>query len=73
MPNELAGMRVAILVAKGFEQSELTEPKKALEDAGAEALIISPLPVRTGKGGNIPTGFEVPRRRGAQRCSRCRL
>jgi protease I len=42
MPNELAGMRVAILVTNGFEQSELTEPKKALEDAGAEASIISP-------------------------------
>jgi protease I len=35
-------MKIAILVTDGFEQSELTEPKKALEQAGAETLIISP-------------------------------
>ncbi|HEU4683944.1 MAG TPA: type 1 glutamine amidotransferase domain-containing protein [Nitrospira sp.] len=38
----LKGMKVAILVTDGFEQSELTEPKKALEEAGAQALIVSP-------------------------------
>ncbi len=38
----LRGMRVAILVTDDFEQAELTEPKKALEEAGAEALIIAP-------------------------------
>ena len=41
MPK-LNGIKVAILVAHGFEQSEMTEPKKALEDAGAETKIISP-------------------------------
>jgi deglycase len=35
-------MKVAILVTNGFEQSEMTEPKKALEQAGAQAFIISP-------------------------------
>ncbi len=35
-------MKVAILVTDGFEQSELTEPKKALEQAGAQALIVAP-------------------------------
>jgi protease I len=35
-------MRVAILVAEGFEQVELTEPRKALDDAGAKTLIVSP-------------------------------
>ena len=38
----LDGMRVAILAADDFEQSELTEPKKALEEAGAKAAIVSP-------------------------------
>jgi len=38
----LNGKRVAILVAEGFEQSEMVEPKKALEHAGAETFIVSP-------------------------------
>jgi len=41
MAGSLSGTKVAILVTNGFEQSELTEPKKALEQAGAQALIIS--------------------------------
>ncbi len=40
--RDLKGMKVAILVAEDFEQSEMTEPKKALEEAGAQAIIISP-------------------------------
>ena len=42
MDKRLAGKKVAILVADGFEQVELTEPKKALEAAGAETEIVSP-------------------------------
>jgi protease I len=42
MTKELKGKKVAILVEKGFEQIELTEPRKALEKAGAETHIISP-------------------------------
>ena len=38
----LQGKRVAILVADGFEQVELTEPKAALERAGARTSIVSP-------------------------------
>jgi protease I len=38
----LNGMKVAILAAEGFEQSELTEPRKALQDAGAETRVVSP-------------------------------
>jgi protease I len=38
----LSGMRVAILAAEGFEQSELTEPRKALQDAGAQTQVVSP-------------------------------
>jgi len=43
MPNRtLKGKRVAILVADGFEQIELTEPRKALDEAGAKSEIVSP-------------------------------
>jgi deglycase len=42
MAEQLNGKRVAILVADGFEQVELTEPKQALEDAGAITQIVSP-------------------------------
>jgi protease I len=38
----LNGKRVAILVAEGFEQSEMVEPRRALEHAGAETEIVSP-------------------------------
>jgi protease I len=40
--TSLKGKKVAILVAEGFEQVEMTEPKKALEAAGAETRIVSP-------------------------------
>jgi protease I len=39
---QLNGKRVAALVANGFEQVELTEPKKALEAEGAAVHIVSP-------------------------------
>ena len=42
MPGKLDGKKVAILATDGFEQSELLEPLKALRDAGADALIVSP-------------------------------
>lgn len=42
MDKPLDGTRVAILVTEGFEQSELTEPMKALEKAGAQTAIVSP-------------------------------
>ena len=41
MSNQLAGKKVAVLATDGFEQSELFEPKKALEEAGAEVTIVS--------------------------------
>jgi deglycase len=40
--GNLDNQRIAILVANGFEQVELTEPKKALEQAGASTDIVSP-------------------------------
>ena len=42
MGNSLNGKKIAILVADGFEQVELTGPKEALEAAGAEIEIVSP-------------------------------
>jgi len=40
--NTLEGVRVAILATDGFEQSELTEPRKALDAAGAVTKVVSP-------------------------------
>ena len=42
MANELGGKRVAIVVTDGFEQVEMTEPRKALDAAGAKTDIVSP-------------------------------
>lgn len=42
MARDVNGKKVAILTENGFEEVELTSPKKALEDAGAIAHIISP-------------------------------
>lgn len=38
----LTGKKVAILSENGFEEVELTSPKKVLEDAGANVYIVSP-------------------------------
>lgn len=46
MANKLNGLKVAILVTDGFEQSEMTEPQKALQEAGAQTQIVS---LTTGK------------------------
>jgi protease I len=42
MEQNLKGKIVAILAADGFEQAELLEPRKALEEAGAKTKVISP-------------------------------
>ena len=39
---KLSDKRVAILTENGFEEVELTSPKKALEEAGAKVDIVSP-------------------------------
>jgi protease I len=41
MADELKGKRVAIIATDGVEQVELVEPRKAVEDAGAEAELLS--------------------------------
>ena len=40
--GKLNGKRVAILATDGVEQSELIEPRKALDDAGADTTLVSP-------------------------------
>ena len=42
MENQLTGLKVAILVANGFEQVEMLEPRKALQEAGAKVELVSP-------------------------------
>lgn len=42
--NKLNGCRVAIILSDDFEQAEMTEPRKALEQAGATIALISPKP-----------------------------
>ncbi len=38
----LASLHVAILIENGFEQVEMEEPRKALDQAGAKTSIVSP-------------------------------
>ncbi len=40
---QLDGKKVAILVADGFEQVELTGPREALDAAGAKTQVVSPV------------------------------
>lgn len=42
MSFDLHGKKVAILVADGFEESELSRPRAALAAAGAETAVVSP-------------------------------
>jgi len=42
MDKNLQGKRVAILATNGFEQSELLEPRKALDAQGAKTQVVSP-------------------------------
>lgn len=39
--HDLHGMKIAILACEGFEQVEMTEPRKALQQAGAETKLVS--------------------------------
>jgi protease I len=42
--SKLTDFRVAVLATDGFEETELTEPVKALKEAGAQVTIVSPKP-----------------------------
>jgi protease I len=50
MRSKLSDCRVAVLVADGFEQVELTEPMAALRASGADARIVSPVDAAQVKG-----------------------
>lgn len=53
--------RIAILVTDGFEESELTSPKEAVEQAGAKAFIVSPKAgrIKSWKDGDWGRDFDV--------------
>jgi len=42
MAQRLSGKKIAVLATDGFEQVELTEPVKALKEAGAEVEVVAP-------------------------------
>ena len=42
--TDLNNLRVAMIAMDGFEESELTEPRKALESAGAKVEVLSAKP-----------------------------
>ncbi len=50
MMSDKPGKKVAIVVADGFEQVELESPRKALQDAGYTADIVSPVAGKTVQG-----------------------
>jgi protease I len=60
MEQQLRGRKVAILVEDGFEQVELTEPRQALIEAGAEAQVISPRPDKVKGWDHTKWGDEFP-------------
>ncbi len=53
MSKQLEGKRIAILATDGFEQVELTDPKKNLEADGAKVTVLSIKPGEGGKAGEI--------------------
>lgn len=57
---DLKGLKVAILVTDGFEQVELTEPRKALDEAGATTRIVSPKDSRVRAWKFTDWGIELP-------------
>ena len=60
MANELRGKRIAALVDHGFEEIELTDPKRALEQAGARVDVISPQSSKVKGWNHTQWGKEVP-------------
>jgi protease I len=59
--QNLHGMRVAILATDGFEQAELSEPRKALDAAGAQTSVVAPKTgsIRGWKSGNWADAVQV--------------
>lgn len=42
MANNISGKKVAFLLTNGVEQAELTEPWKAVQEAGGQPILVSP-------------------------------
>ncbi len=42
MASNLKGKKIAFLATDGFEQAELLEPRRALDEAGATTVVVSP-------------------------------
>jgi protease I len=61
MAGRLDGKRVAILLTDGFEQSEMVEPRDALQREGAETVLVSPKSdrVKGWTGGNWGDEFQI--------------
>lgn len=61
MAKKLENKKIAFLVANGFEESELAEPKKAFDQEGATTHIISPEKdtVRAWSGGDWSSSYNV--------------
>jgi protease I len=57
--NQLQGKKIAILVEDGFEQVELLEPRKALDEAGAKTVVVSPRKDRVKGWNHTEWGQEV--------------
>jgi protease I len=60
MPNTLNGKRIAILATDGVEQVELTEPRKALDAAGAKTEVISPAKGKLQAWKHMDKGDQIP-------------
>jgi deglycase len=58
--SNLQGKKVAILVTDGFEQSELLEPRKALNEAGATTQVVSPAGKKVKGWNHKDWGTDVP-------------
>ena len=58
--NQLKGKKIAILATDGFEQSELLEPRKALNEAGATTQVVSPKDGKIKGWNHKEWGEEVP-------------
>jgi len=52
MQKPLAGKTVAVLIASGFEEIEMTEPQKALLEQGATVKLVGPESLANGWHGN---------------------
>ena len=57
---KLSGKKIAIITENGFEQVELTSPKKALEEAGAKVDVVSPEKGKVKAWDHDHWGIEVP-------------